>query len=274
VSASYDPLLGKIICWGVDRAEALMRLDAALGETMVLGVPSTAGFLRRVVSTPEFRAGGIDTGFLAAHPRLPAPEPPPSGVLAAAARASLAGPAPWRALAGWRQGGPRTKVRLEVGGTWQAVAPAAAGWSEPGATPPVTCPVLAEDGRPGVEVAFGGSRWQLWLDVPVAPPVDPQRLALSEGADSRAAIQERPSRPERWFVVAPLSGKAGKRMVEEGAAVDANAPVTSIEAMKMQHAIVAAQPGRVVRWLVEPGAFVRAGQPMVEMAPVAQDSGV
>ena len=66
-------------------------------------------------------------------------------------------------------------------------------------------------------------------------------------------------------------GFAGARLVEAGAAVEANAAVTSIEAMKMQHAIVATRPARVVRWVVAPGAFVRAGQPMAELAPPAEE---
>jgi biotin carboxyl carrier protein len=89
-------------------------------------------------------------------------------------------------------------------------------------------------------------------------------------AASAAAVEvpeERLSAAGNWFVVAPLSGKAGARIAEVGATLDAADTLTSIEAMKMQHAIAAGRAARLVRWLVEPGTFVRAGQPIAELTP-------
>lgn len=60
----YDSLLGKIIVWGRDRAEAIARMDRALAETVITGVPQTASFLRRVIADEAFHDAVLDTGFL------------------------------------------------------------------------------------------------------------------------------------------------------------------------------------------------------------------
>jgi acetyl-CoA carboxylase biotin carboxylase subunit len=63
----YDSLLGKIITWGQDREEAAARMERALTETVITGVPQTVSFLRGVVGDEEFRAARLDTGFVARH---------------------------------------------------------------------------------------------------------------------------------------------------------------------------------------------------------------
>jgi acetyl-CoA carboxylase, biotin carboxylase subunit len=63
----YDSLLGKIIAWGQDREEATARMERALTETVITGVPQTVSFLRSIVADDEFRAATYDTGFI---PRL------------------------------------------------------------------------------------------------------------------------------------------------------------------------------------------------------------
>jgi acetyl-CoA carboxylase biotin carboxylase subunit len=60
----YDSLLGKIIVWGRDREEAIARMERALAETVITGVPQTASFLRRVIADNAFHAAEFDTGFL------------------------------------------------------------------------------------------------------------------------------------------------------------------------------------------------------------------
>jgi acetyl-CoA carboxylase biotin carboxylase subunit len=61
----YDSLLGKIIVWGEDRAEAITRMERALAETVITGVAQTASFLETVIGTDEFRTGEYDTEWLA-----------------------------------------------------------------------------------------------------------------------------------------------------------------------------------------------------------------
>src|SRR5262249_23476782 len=64
VSMYYDPLIAKLSASGEDRLEALRRLDAALAQTVLLGLRNNIAFLRRVLMHPAHLAGDLDTGFL------------------------------------------------------------------------------------------------------------------------------------------------------------------------------------------------------------------
>lgn len=70
VSAAYDSLIAKLIVWGRDREEALRRMDRALADYVVRGVPTTIPFHRAVLASVEFRAGAVATTFLGDHPEL------------------------------------------------------------------------------------------------------------------------------------------------------------------------------------------------------------
>ena len=78
VGSDYDPMLGKVIAHGADRAEALARLDAALARTHVLGLRTNVDFCRFLLSRPEVVAGDLDTGLLdrsvGDYAATPAPE--------------------------------------------------------------------------------------------------------------------------------------------------------------------------------------------------------
>jgi len=64
VPPHYDSLLAKIIAWGPDRQQALDRLDRALRETILTGVPTPIPLYRRLLRDPDFRAGRHSTVFL------------------------------------------------------------------------------------------------------------------------------------------------------------------------------------------------------------------
>ncbi|GAB2953405.1 acetyl-CoA carboxylase biotin carboxylase subunit [Streptomyces pseudoechinosporeus] len=64
VGSLYDPMLSKVIAYGADRATALRKLRAALAGTVTLGVPTNAGFLRRLLAHPAVVAGELDTGLV------------------------------------------------------------------------------------------------------------------------------------------------------------------------------------------------------------------
>ena len=66
----YDSLLGKIIVWGDDRAQAITRMERALAETVITGVAQTASFLETVIGTDDFRAGEYDTEWLARNQEM------------------------------------------------------------------------------------------------------------------------------------------------------------------------------------------------------------
>jgi acetyl-CoA carboxylase biotin carboxylase subunit len=69
VPTDYDPLLGKLIAWGRDRAESIARLQRALAEYSVTGIKTNAALFRDILSDPEFIRGDIFTRWL--DERLP-----------------------------------------------------------------------------------------------------------------------------------------------------------------------------------------------------------
>jgi len=67
VSPYYDSLVAKLIAYGSDRAEAVARMQRALGMFVVEGIHTSIPLHQRILKHPEFIAGRIDTGFLARH---------------------------------------------------------------------------------------------------------------------------------------------------------------------------------------------------------------
>ncbi|MZD06735.1 acetyl/propionyl-CoA carboxylase subunit alpha, partial [Streptomyces sp. SID5785] len=114
VSSLYDPMLAKVIAYGPDRDTALRRLRAALARTVTLGVPTNAGFLRRLLAHPAVVAGELDTGLVEREMDSLVPEGVPAGIYAAAGalRQERLAPAggdgwtdPFARPDGWRLGG-------------------------------------------------------------------------------------------------------------------------------------------------------------------------
>jgi len=66
----YDSLLAKVICQGRDRQEAIRRMHMALESFIIEGVTTTIPFLARVMESPLFQSGNVDTKFLEREPNL------------------------------------------------------------------------------------------------------------------------------------------------------------------------------------------------------------
>jgi acetyl-CoA carboxylase biotin carboxylase subunit len=60
----YDSLIAKLITFGKDRAEAVMRMQRALEMFIVEGIHTTIPLHRRILADPEFQAGNIDTKYV------------------------------------------------------------------------------------------------------------------------------------------------------------------------------------------------------------------
>jgi acetyl-CoA carboxylase, biotin carboxylase subunit len=60
----YDSLIAKLITFGKDRPEAIMRMQRALEMFIVEGIHTTIPLHRRILADPEFRAGNIDTKYV------------------------------------------------------------------------------------------------------------------------------------------------------------------------------------------------------------------
>jgi len=60
----YDSLIAKLITFGRDRSEAIMRMRRALEMFIVEGIHTTIPLHRRILDDPDFQAGRFDTKYM------------------------------------------------------------------------------------------------------------------------------------------------------------------------------------------------------------------
>src|SRR6185295_13186716 len=60
----YDSLVAKLITYGSDRAEAISRMNRALGMFVVEGIHTSIPLQQKVMQDPDFQAGDFDTNFI------------------------------------------------------------------------------------------------------------------------------------------------------------------------------------------------------------------
>ncbi|MFF2390874.1 acetyl/propionyl/methylcrotonyl-CoA carboxylase subunit alpha [Agromyces sp. NPDC058104] len=247
ITADYDPMIAKVIARGADRAEALARLDAALAETVVLGVDTNLAFLRRLLAEPAVQRGDLDTGLI---DRMPEPESDevPARVLAAAAAV--------------RDEAAVDDARATGGHAWQT----ARGW----AAGRRTAPGVADDARADAEVVATDADGALWLHGPLGTWRVP-------AVDRRADLRARLAMIERGGLAdpelrAPMPGTVTAVLVADGDRVEPGDAVVAIEAMKMEHRVTA-PVGGVVRLAVAMGAQVSRDQPVARVEPDHEASG-
>lgn len=251
VTGFYDPMIAKVIASGPDRATALRRLDAALSRTVVLGVETNIAFLRALCAHDRVASGDLDTGLI--DTMLPvSPGEPTERMLASAAsilptasaEAGAAGPL-WHELSGWRLGSPRpTDPAVFLTDDDEIVVAPAAG--APGAA-------VARDDDGAVWVSDHGVTMRL--------------RPFSRRERMRRRLADRmpdagPSEPEGR---APMPGSIVAVHVANGDRVRAGDPLVSIEAMKMEHPVLAPHDG-IVHLMVALGDQVRRDQPVVRVS--------
>lgn len=67
ISPYYDPMIAKLVVFGQDRQEALSKLNVALKEYVVLGLPTNIEFLSQLASNKSFAAADVGTDFIDMH---------------------------------------------------------------------------------------------------------------------------------------------------------------------------------------------------------------
>ena len=64
VSIYYDPMIAKLITWGENRVEAILRMRRALREYQVRGIKTNISFHQWILRHPRFMSGDVNTGFI------------------------------------------------------------------------------------------------------------------------------------------------------------------------------------------------------------------
>lgn len=63
ITPYYDPMIAKVVAWGVTRQEAIAELDRALEGTVIAPCVTNIPFLRKVFASAPFATGEYDTKF-------------------------------------------------------------------------------------------------------------------------------------------------------------------------------------------------------------------
>ena len=64
IPSHYDSLIAKLIVYGKDRSEAIMKMRSALEEFIIEGVNTTIPFHKKVLNNPDFISGHFHTNFI------------------------------------------------------------------------------------------------------------------------------------------------------------------------------------------------------------------
>ena len=67
ISASFDPMIAKLVVSSSSRQRALEKLSAVLNQTLFSGPPANLEFLAYMCRHPEFLSGKLSTFFLDRH---------------------------------------------------------------------------------------------------------------------------------------------------------------------------------------------------------------
>jgi 3-methylcrotonyl-CoA carboxylase alpha subunit len=290
VTPFYDPMIAKVIVHDRDRASAMRRMAALMGETEVVGVTTNAALLKALCSHPAFVGGEIDTGFIERHRDELFAQPAAAGdrifaiatlarlvewqeAAEAAARASGDPWSPWNAQGSfrlldeghdavhWKDGDREATViahRRRDGGI---------GLELPGG--PLEASVQrAADGR--LQIRLGDDTLTATVvRRPTADGVD--YTVFADGASRRLRLvdpldvtQYEAAGTAEAAVRAPLPGKIIDLRVKPGDTVSKGQPLLVLEAMKMEHTLAAPADGTVksVRYAV--GEQVPEGAELVE----------
>ncbi len=251
VTPFYDPMIAKVIGHGSDREGARADLLSGLDRLTTWPLRNNAAFLYRLVDHPIFAAGDVDTGFITRHlDALTAPPQPSQAVLDAAAN-SLAERAgvlpdlryvsrpdahvgPWTVCIGLRLNAPdQREVRL-----WDGLRGYA---GQIGPTDAATPHWTRGDGVLAVE---RGRTYYFTLE-------PPRRSAAGAAADGA--------------ILAPMPGRVTAVDVGPGEAVAKGQRLVTLEAMKMEHSLVAPFDGVVAETGAEAGAQVTEGTLLIRV---------
>ncbi|MGV9006655.1 MAG: acetyl/propionyl/methylcrotonyl-CoA carboxylase subunit alpha [Brevundimonas sp.] len=228
VSQFYDPMIAKLIVHAETREEAAEALAAACSEVEVWPVKTNAAFVMKCLEHPRFVAGDIDTGFIAAEEAELVAEPLSAMGLEDAAHYLRVDAEPeesgdpgspwdgWNGSQGFRaNGAARTLQHLVVDGESRTVP------MREEAHAVISYLPLTE----GAGVAFeNGSAFEIRAF---------RRAGAGGGTASDGSLR------------APMPGKIVATPVKAGDTVTKGQPVIVLEAMKMEHALVAPFDGVV-----------------------------
>jgi 3-methylcrotonyl-CoA carboxylase alpha subunit len=227
ISPFYDPMIAKLIAHGETREAARFALAQALRDSAVWPLKTNAGFLLKALEHPDFMAARLDTGLIgrAGEALMPPARPSDEALAEAAASLTRGG-----ALAGFRLNAP-----LRAEGSFLLDGEA------------VTIAYDPREGGEGGEDALVAEDGQVWR-------LTPWRAGGAAGADASDGA-----------ILSPMPGRIIAVAVAAGEAVTKGQKLLTLEAMKMEHSLVAPFDGRIAELDASEGGQVSEGALLVKI---------
>lgn len=273
ISVYYDPLIAKIIAWAEDRASAIKKLQHALMQMTVYGIHTNLVLLNRIIRHPEFINGKLDTSFLdcAKHSLLSNSTDLPNSAIIIACLAILQHQqkendywrqqrqdqfSPWLNNDGWRPIGyspsqiflwhhhSEFKISVNSNDDYYQLS-----WNntvveiKKNQTYEYSANLFLDKER--LLIFFEGEQWLFYLQNPHRNP-----------SEARQASQH---------ILAPMPGTLVAVYVKEGQTVSPGEKLLVMEAMKMEHTLVAQTNGQVQSIFYQPGAKLKEGAELISM---------
>ncbi|PRZ40716.1 propionyl-CoA carboxylase alpha chain [Antricoccus suffuscus] len=280
IGTDYDPMLAKVISWAPTRTESAAILADALRRAKLHGVTTNRDSLVRILTHPAFVAGDTDTSFLTKYADqvlalvYDERDATLAGFAAALAyRAGLHGRSPVNGTLpqGWRNvlGEPIADI-FTVSGQEVAIR----------YMPERSGPVL--EGRDDVRVLAYDAERVLAEVAGVRQTLEVTRydsLFYVSGPRGTTTLQRHPrfvdpaDQVAEGSLIAPMPGSVLRIACAVGDPVVSGQPLMWLEAMKMEHQIVAPYDGVITEILVEVSTQVDVGTALAVVEKTAEDAG-
>ncbi len=262
ISPHYDPMISKLITHGPTRAVALRKLATALGECEVAGTVTNLAFLGALAQHESFARGDVDTGLIARH--LDDLVQAPEVTAEAAAMAAMAGLGVLDAVAsetGFALWAPVTRQVKMVREDQEMIAQVSSLTAKACDVVVLGQTVEARrvdgawqlNGRKAPSVAIAGQTVTVFEHYGVSfDIVDPLQREATGGAAA-------------GVIEAPMPGVVKALNAKPGITVAKGDRLAVLEAMKMEHSLLAERDGVVAEVLVAEGDQVAAGAALVRL---------
>ncbi|WP_085900427.1 acetyl/propionyl/methylcrotonyl-CoA carboxylase subunit alpha [Kiloniella majae] len=278
VSPHYDPMIAKLITWDETREKALDRLSSALNDTHIVGLETNVAFLNRLANVPPFKAAQLDTGLIEREQESLFSEKSTASDLALilASLVELQGHtpnipqsephSPWGSQDGWRLGGRAQKRLLFTENDQEHNVVAiyhADGYSllinkkeytVSGQVKDDHVTVTVDGKITKASVICHGLERHIFLDN------QHHQIHLFDPLIAAENLEE-----DTGGLRAPMPGKIIKIFASINNKVSAGDPLMVLEAMKMEHTIVAPTKGIVKAFLGQVNDQVNEGDVLVEL---------
>ncbi len=295
VSVYYDPMIAKLIVWDEDRDKALQRFTTALQQYRIGGMKTNIAFLYNLANTDAFKACDLDTGFIDKHhdaifPAAPATTAEDVALAAlyiillqnqtiqCAADTTQDTDSPWNDCHNWRMNEAATHaLTINIcGEIYTITAEVVCGGTPPRYRLRYNNEIIDAHGNLDNQHTLSANLDGHLMHA-TAADLGHDEYQLYNATKTIAVSIVRPDLGQHdddvdgHGLTAPMNGTMVSLLVEPGCKVNKGQPLLIMEAMKMEHTIVAPADGSVGEFYYHPGDLVDGGAALLHFDVAGED---